>query len=150
MILVSKEGERFRSEPIFENVLLKKGGSLSLYQITSNTSVEGAIRRNYATRPPRTVRYRNMQEARVLFLETVKKYGMRTPNGAVHIANLHVMKNGKGYKCVAICKSDRKVVATRHRDHMGVMAIAFRTLNQECGHRHRKEYRLEEYFSYLR
>ncbi len=133
-----------------ENVLLKRGGSLSLYWVQNCVAYKALILRRFKGKVFGTF-YSSWSEATSEFHRRIEKEGKRSKDQRkVHLLSLRIHPNDIGFRCLAICKTGRTTVDVEHTERIGALALAFKKINKECGVRHRKQYDEMEHFSYLR
>ena len=128
-----------------ENVVLKKGGTLSLYWAENCIAFKALILRRFKGKvfgefiPSWT-------EATSVFHQRISKEGKRSKLGRdFHTISIRTQPNDIGFRCLAICKNSRLVVDVEHLERIGAMVLAFKKINRECGVRHRKQYDILEH-----
>ncbi len=123
-----------------ENVVLKKGGTLSLYWAENCTSFKALILRRCRGKVFGQF-LASWEEATSVFHRRIAKEGKRSKlTRDFHTISIRTQPNDIGFRCLAICKNSRIVADVEHLERIGAMALAFRKINRECGVRHRKEY----------
>lgn len=139
----SKYGVLTVQQAYYENIALKKGGTLSLYWVKGQDVFKAAIIRRYKGKV--FAEFSNSwQEAKRIFTQRIVKEGKRNGQRILHTLSLYVAPDQHSdlYRCIAICKNGRKAVDVLHAERVGSIAKAFKALRAECGCRHRKRYEM--------
>ena len=136
----SKSGEWQIKLTYMENVVLKKGGTLSLYWVENCSAFKALILRRFKGKVFGSF-MSSWTDATHEFHKRISKEGKQSKDPrSFHTIALRTQPNDIGFRCLAICKNSRIVADVEHLERIGSMALAFRQINKMCGVRHRKEY----------
>lgn len=143
-IFRSKTGEWKIVATYMDKVRLKRGGNLSLYWVCCRGNFASLIVKRVGGKVKGEFVGPDWSAAVHAFHKRLIKEAVRSKPRRVHELALRLRENCKGYRCIALCKTQRQVVDVRHRERIGAIALAFKALNKLCECRHRKQYEILE------